>query len=225
MNHFGNRLLAFTFVLLLSAGLLWSAASAADPQDETPQNTAGAGSGTASRGERLDDIREGLYPMVTIRTEAGGEIKVEVYPDIAPITVENFLSLARKGFYDGTIFHRVIPGFMIQGGDPTGTGMGGPGYTIKGEFAANGVPNDLKHTRGVISMARAQHPDSAGSQFFIMVADAPHLDGHYAAFGRVVSGMEEVDRIVSVPRGPQDRPLEEQRIASITVDEEPDAEE
>lgn len=163
---------------------------------------------------------KGPYPMVTIRMENGAEIKLELYPDVAPITVDNFLSLARSGFYDGTIFHRVIPGFVIQGGDPEGTGMGGPGYTIKGEFAANGVPNDLKHERGVISMARAQHPDSAGSQFFIVVADAPHLDGHYAAFGRVVSGMEEVDRIVSVPRNPMDRPLEPQRIATVTVDED-----
>lgn len=224
MHLFGNRLLAFTIVLLLSAGLLWSAASAADPQGETPEAGGAAQAAPRQNGKGLDPTGEGLYPMVTIRTEAGGEIKLELYPDIAPITVENFLSLARQGFYDGTIFHRVIPGFIIQGGDPTGTGMGGPGYTIKGEFASNGVPNDLKHTRGVISMARAQHPDSAGSQFFIMVGDAPHLDGHYAAFGRVISGMEEVDRIVSVPTGPGDRPLEEQRIISITV-EEPDEDE
>lgn len=161
---------------------------------------------------------EGKNPMVTIETESGGKIEIELYPDIAPNTVRNFISLVKKGFYDGTIFHRVIPGFMIQGGDPQGTGTGGPGYAIKGEFRSNGFPNDLKHTRGVISMARTSNPDSAGSQFFIMVADAPHLDGEYAAFGRVVSGMEEVDRIVSVRRNAADRPLEPQRMIKVTVD-------
>lgn len=131
-----------------------------------------------------------------IKLQDGGSIGLELYPDIAPISTENFLKLAREGFYNGVTFHRVVPGFVIQGGDPTGTGMGGPGYTIKGEFAANGVKNDLKHTRGVISMARSMDPNSAGSQFFIMVDDAPHLDGQYAAFGRVTSGMECVDKIV-----------------------------
>lgn len=158
-------------------------------------------------------------PVVTITTESGGEIKIELYPDVAPNTVYNFIALARKGFYDGTIFHRVIPGFMIQGGDPEGTGRGGPGYFIKGEFLANGFRNTLRHTRGVVSMARAAHPDSAGSQFFIMVADAPHLDGSYAAFGKVISGMEEVDRIVSVPRNAQDRPLTPQRMVKVTVED------
>lgn len=161
---------------------------------------------------------EGIYPVVTIETNTGEQIKIELYPDIAPNTVNNFVSLVSKGFYDGTIFHRVIPGFMVQGGDPRGTGTGGPGYSIKGEFNANGFKNDLKHTRGVISMARSGHPDSAGSQFFIMVADSPHLDGQYAAFGRVVSGMEEVDRIVSSPRNAQDRPNEEQSMVKVTVD-------
>ena len=131
-----------------------------------------------------------------IKLQDGGSIGLELYPDIAPISTENFLKLAREGFYNGVTFHRVVPGFVIQGGDPTVTGMGGPGYTIKGEFAANGVKNDLKHTRGVISMARSMDPNSAGSQFFIMVDDAPHLDGQYAAFGRVTSGMECVDKIV-----------------------------
>ncbi len=131
-----------------------------------------------------------------IKLQDGGSIGLELYPDIAPISTENFLKLAREGFYNGVTFHRVVPGFVIQGGDPTGTGMGGPGYTIKGEFAANGVKNDLKHTRGVISMARSMDPNSAGSQFFIVVDDAPHLDGQYAAFGRVTSGMECVDKIV-----------------------------
>ena len=157
--------------------------------------------------------------MVTIRMESGDEIEIELYPDTAPNTVNNFISLVKSGFYDGTIFHRVIPGFMIQGGDPQGTGRGGPGYSIKGEFAANGFPNGLKHERGVISMARTADPNSAGSQFFIMVAAAPHLDGQYAAFGRVISGMDVVDRIVSVRRTAQDRPVEDQRMAKVTVEQ------
>jgi peptidyl-prolyl cis-trans isomerase B (cyclophilin B) len=157
-------------------------------------------------------------PIVTIETEAGGKLLVELYPDKAPNTVRNFISLVQKGFYDGVIFHRVIPGFMIQGGDPEGRGTGGPGYRIRGEFSSNGFANDLRHTRGVISMARSGHPDSAGSQFFIMVADAPHLDGQYAAFGRVIEGMEEADRIVSQKRDYNDRPLAEQKIARATVD-------
>lgn len=170
-------------------------------------------------GQRGTDTSEVQRPMVTIEMESGNEIVIELYPEIAPNTVRNFLSLARSGFYEGTIFHRVIPGFMIQGGDPQGTGMGGPGYSIRGEFTANGFKNDLKHTRGVVSMARTQDPNSAGSQFFIMVADAPHLDGMYAAFGKVIRGMEEVDRIVSAPRGANDRPFEPQKIAKVTVDE------
>jgi len=149
--------------------------------------------------------------------ENGQSIKIELYPEIAPKTVENFLTLVESGFYDGLIFHRVIPGFMIQGGDPQGTGMGGPGYNIIGEFSANGFPNGFKHQRGVISMARSSHPDSAGSQFFIMVADAPHLDGQYASFGRVIDGMEEVDRIVGAKRNWSDKPLEEQKIKKAYV--------
>ena len=144
--------------------------------------------------------------MVTITMENGKTITLELYPDIAPITVANFTKLVKEGFYDGLIFHRVIPGFMIQGGCPEGTGMGGPGYSIKGEFAANGVPNPLKHTRGVVSMARAMNPDSAGSQFFIMHQDAPHLDGDYAAFGKVVSGMDVVDEIAAVETDWNDKP-------------------
>ena len=143
----------------------------------------------------------------TIEMEDGGVMKGELYPEIAPITVENFEKLANSGFYDGLIFHRVIPGFMIQGGCPDGTGMGGPGWNIKGEFAANGVKNDLRHERGVLSMARAMDPDSAGSQFFIMHETSPHLDGQYAAFGKVISGMEVVDRIAEVPTDYQDKPL------------------
>ena len=154
-----------------------------------------------------------------ITMEDGKTMSGELYEDIAPISAENFEKLANSGFYDGVIFHRVIPGFMIQGGDPTGTGMGGPGYTIKGEFAANGVKNDLKHTRGVLSMARAMDPDSAGSQFFIMVADAPHLDGQYAAFGLVTEGLETADAIVSVKRDFRDKPLAEQKIKTIRVED------
>ena len=145
--------------------------------------------------------------MVTITMENGKTITLELYPDIAPITVANFTKLVKEGFYDGLTFHRVIPGFMIQGGCPDGTGMGGPGWHIKGEFSANGVANPIKHTRGVISMARAQHPDSAGSQFFIMHEDAPHLDGSYAAFGHVTSGIEVVDEIANVPTDYRDKPL------------------
>ena len=157
-------------------------------------------------------------PVVTIEMENCGVMKVELYPECAPNTVANFISLVEKGFYNGTIFHRVIPGFMIQGGDPEGTGMGGPGYRIKGEFTANRFQNDLKHTKGVISMARSGHPDSAGSQFFIMVDDAPHLDGQYASFGKVIEGIEVADQIVSVATNYSDRPLEEQRMRSVTVE-------
>lgn len=150
----------------------------------------------------------------------GDVMKGELYPEIAPITVENFEKLANGGFYDGLIFHRVIPGFMIQGGCPYGNGTGGPGHNIKGEFEANGVRNDLDHTRGVLSMARAMHPDSAGSQFFIMVEDAPHLDGQYAAFGKITEGMEAADKIVSVRRDRMDCPYERQEIKTIKVVEE-----
>ena len=156
-------------------------------------------------------------PIVTFETTRG-TIKVELYPEIAPNTVNNFISLIQKGFYDGTIFHRVIPGFMIQGGDPEGTGMGGPGYGIKGEFAMNGFKNDLKHTTGVLSMARSQRPNSAGSQFFIMVDDAPHLDGQYAAFGKVTEGIDVAQAIVSSPRDWSDRPREDQVMTKVTVE-------
>ena len=157
-------------------------------------------------------------PIITITMENGGVIKAELYPEVAPNTVNNFVDLVNRGFYDGLIFHRVIPGFMIQGGCPEGTGMGGPGYSIKGEFTSNGFKNDLKHSRGVLSMARAMHPDSAGSQFFIMVADAPHLDGQYASFGKVIEGMEVADDIVKSKRDVYDRPYEDQIIKTVTVD-------
>lgn len=157
-------------------------------------------------------------PIVTIEMENGDIMKAELYPEIAPNTVNNFISLIQKGYYDGVIFHRVIPGFMIQGGDPEGTGMGGPGYSIRGEFSNNGFRNDLKHTPGVLSMARTMIPDSAGSQFFIMHETSPHLDGEYAAFGKVIEGLETVDKIAKVKTDYSDRPIEEQKMAKVTVD-------
>ena len=157
-------------------------------------------------------------PVVTITMENGGKIVAELYPDKAPQSVRNFISLIQKQFYDGLIFHRVIEGFMIQGGCPDGTGMGGPGYCIKGEFLFNGVKNTLKHKRGVLSMARSSSPNSAGSQFFIMHEDAPHLDNQYAAFGKVIEGMDVVDKIAATKVDANDRPIAEQKIASVTVD-------
>lgn len=159
-----------------------------------------------------------MNPVVTIKMKNGGVMKAELYPEIAPNTVNNFISLVKKGFYNNLTFHRVIPGFMIQGGCPEGVGTGGPGYSIKGEFDINGFKNDLKHTEGVLSMARSMHPDSAGSQFFIMVADAPHLDRQYAAFGKVIEGMDIAQQIVSVKRDFRDRPYEEQVMEEVTVD-------
>ena len=157
-------------------------------------------------------------PIVTITMENGDVIKAELYPEIAPNTVNNFISLINHNFYDGVCFHRVIKGFMLQGGDPDGTGMGGPGYSIKGEFAQNGVENNLVHDAGVLSMARAMHPDSAGSQFFIMHKAAPHLDGSYAAFGKVIEGMDVVNKIAETETDFRDRPLDDQQIKSMTVE-------
>ncbi len=157
-------------------------------------------------------------PIVTITMENGDVMKAELYPEIAPNTVHNFISLIQKGFYNGTIFHRVIPGFMLQGGDPDGSGMGGPGYAIRGEFRSNGFQNDLKHTEGVLSMARTMAPDSAGSQFFIMHKDAPHLDGEYAAFGKITEGMDVVDKIANVETDFSDRPRVPQVMKSVTVE-------
>lgn len=157
-------------------------------------------------------------PIVTIEMENGDIMKAELYPEVAPNTVNNFISLVKKGFYDGIIFHRVIEGFMIQGGDPEGTGMGGPGYSIQGEFNYNGFANDLKHTPGVLSMARAMDPDSAGSQFFIMHEAAPHLDGQYAAFGKIIEGMDVVDAIATTKTGAMDRPVNEQKMKKVTVE-------
>lgn len=158
--------------------------------------------------------------IIKIEMENGDVMRAELYPEIAPETVKNFVSLVEKGFYDGTIFHRVIPGFMIQGGDPTGTGTGGPGHNIKGEFAANGFENNLLHDRGVLSMARSMHPDSAGSQFFIMVAKSPHLDGQYAAFGKVIEGMEAADTIVNAERDFRDKPKAKQMMKKVTLEVE-----
>ena len=157
-------------------------------------------------------------PIATIEMENGGTIVCELYPDVAPQSVRNFIALANKGFYDGLIFHRVIRGFMIQGGCPDGNGMGGPGYTIKGEFSQNGFKNDLAHDPGVLSMARAMHPDSAGSQFFIMHEKSPHLDGAYAAFGKIIEGMDTVNKIAETATDYSDRPLEDQRMKKVTVD-------
>ena len=157
-------------------------------------------------------------PIITFEMENGDIMKAELYPQVAPNTVNNFISLVNKGFYDGLIFHRVVNGFMIQGGDPEGTGMGGPGYGIKGEFAQNGFANDLKHTAGVLSMARSMMPNSAGSQFFIMHKDAPHLDGAYAAFGKIIEGMDVVNKIAEVATDYSDRPMEDQRMKTVTVE-------
>ncbi|MBO5045657.1 MAG: peptidylprolyl isomerase [Clostridia bacterium] len=157
-------------------------------------------------------------PIVTFEMANGGVFRAELYPEVAPNTVNNFIYLVKKGFYNGIIFHRVIEGFMIQGGDPKGIGTGGPGYSIKGEFTQNGVKNPLKHTRGVLSMARAMHPDSAGSQFFVMHEDAPYLDGQYASFGKVIEGMDVVDQIATTKTDFRDKPMEEQKMANVTVD-------
>lgn len=161
---------------------------------------------------------ENKNPIVTIKLNDGGVIKAELYPEIAPNTVNNFISLIKKGYYNGICFHRVIPGFMIQGGCPNGTGTGGPGYSIKGEFTSNGFKNDLKHTRGVLSMARTMMPNSAGSQFFIMHEDSPHLDGQYASFGKVIEGIEQVDKIAETKTDWHDRPYDDQIMSEVTVE-------
>mgnify|MGYP001092676109 CR=1 FL=1 len=198
MNDMINRYtIRNTVMLVLLAGLLITA-------------------GCGQSADYPNDVKEN--PLVTITMESGGQIVIELEPKIAPNTVANFISLAKQGFYDGLTFHRVIPGFMIQGGDPSGNGRGGPGYSIAGEFTQNGFENNLLHERGVISMARTQYPDSAGSQFFIMVEAAPHLDGLYAAFGRVIEGMETVDAIVAVDRDQNNKPLVDQRIQRVEVD-------
>ncbi|TSB47579.1 peptidylprolyl isomerase [Alkalicoccobacillus porphyridii] len=195
---------AFMLVIVSGCGT-------SDPELEETGSPDGQGESTESHGE---------VSIVTMTMENGDEVVMELYPEVAPITVDNFVTLAGDGFYDGLTFHRVIPGFMVQGGDPEGTGTGGPGHSIEGEFSSNGFENDLAHERGVLSMARSQDPDSAGSQFFIMVEDTPSLDGDYAAFGKVIEGMEYVDEIVSVDTDGRDMPVEgqEQVIESMTVE-------
>lgn len=208
-----NKGLLLWMISLLLITVL--AACQLDTSDEEQDKKEAANSDEA---ESSKPEPTGKTPIVTLTMENGEEIIIELYPDIAPNTVNNFISLVEDGFYDGLIFHRVIPGFMIQGGDPEGTGIGGPGYAIKGEFSSNGFENDLLHERGVLSMARSQEPDSAGSQFFIMTDDSSHLDGDYAGFGKVVEGMETVDEIVAVDRDKQDKPEEDQVIQSMTVE-------
>lgn len=215
-----------TLLLLISFFLLTlTGCGSTAPNTSNPQNTQNTVNTSESTNTDLNSkTPEGVpasdkNPLVTITMASGDEIKVELYPNVAPNTVKNFISLVQKGFYNGTTFHRVIPQFMIQGGDPSGNGSGGPGYSIKGEFAENGFKtNTLKHDRGVISMARTNAPDSAGSQFFIMVASAPSLDGKYAAFGKVLTGMETVDKIVNSQRDKNDKPLQAQVMKTVTVD-------
>lgn len=192
----------------------------AQTQTGSGQTASGAGqdSSTPSGTGNVDTSGATSHPVVTIEMDSGKKIKLELYPEVAPNTVNNFISLVKSGFYDGTTFHRVIPGFMIQGGDPNGNGTGGPGYSIKGEFKTNGVENNLKHTTGVLSMARAADLDSGGSQFFIMVADAPSLDGQYAAFGKVIEGMDVVNEIVNLPRDANDKPEKPPVMKKVTVD-------
>lgn len=209
-----NKFLLIIASLLLIFSLSGCGKQSADKS--TNKKTTDKETATTTDTNYPSDVKEN--PIVTITMENGKKIVIELYPKIAPNTVANFVSLVQKGFYNGLTFHRVIPGFMIQGGDPNGNGSGGPGYTIKGEFSSNGFQNDLKHTRGVISMARAQDPNSGGSQFFIMVADAPSLDGGYAAFGKVQEGMDVVDEIVSVKRDGNDKPLKDQTMKTVTVD-------
>ena len=220
MKRFTSLLLAF----LLAASVLFLTVSCGDGSSWSEELRAQGGSGgnaadeTAAPGAGGEGGGENGEPiMIEIEMENGGVIKLELYPDVAPITVENFVSLAKDGFYDGLIFHRVINGFMIQGGDPEGTGMGGSGKNIKGEFAQNGVENNLSHVRGVISMARSKMMDSASSQFFIVQSDSTYLDGAYAAFGRVTEGMDVVDEIASVPTDRYDRPLEDVVIKAVRV--------
>ncbi|GLX71350.1 peptidylprolyl isomerase [Paenibacillus glycanilyticus] len=217
-------------VLLVAAVLLVIAGCGGGSKTSSNgnNNTSGSGNTNATATPEATEapvpdklLGSDKHPVVTIEMDTGKSFQVELYPEIAPNTVNNFVSLVKKGFYDGTIFHRVIPGFMIQGGDPEGTGMGGPGYSIKGEFMSNGFQNDLLHTRGVISMARSGDPDSGGSQFFVMVADAPSLDGDYAAFGKVIEGMDTVDEIVNQETeksGEGSTPVKPMAIKKATID-------
>ncbi len=209
------------WMLLIASIIFVSLLVACQGSNENAKNNEnGESTGNDVRSKSAEDVinEELPHPIVTMTMENGGEVTIQLIPEVAPNTVNNFISLVEDGFYNGLIFHRVIPGFMIQGGDPSGNGTGGPGYSIKGEFNNNGFDNNLTHERNVISMARSQHPDSAGSQFFIMVDDAPHLDGEYAAFGIVTAGMDVVDDIVNAERDKMDKPLEDQTIKSVEVD-------
>lgn len=206
-------------LIVLASVLVACGGGANDQKDEGKEQTTENADKTNEEATEEEQVTPtGDNPIVTMTMENGGEVQMELYPEIAPNTVNNFISLVEDGFYDGLIFHRVIPGFMIQGGDPEGTGTGGPGYAIKGEFSSNDFENNLEHDRGVLSMARSWNPDSAGSQFFIMTDPSPHLDGEYAAFGKVTEGMEVVDEIAASERDNDDKPLEDQVIKSMTVE-------
>jgi len=212
MNTFlKNKMLFLSVVIIITIMLVGCQAEGKNESNEANE---------ASEENDVNEVEQTSveHPIVTMTMENGGEVTIELYPEVAPNTVNNFISLVESEFYDGLIFHRVIPGFMIQGGDPEGNGMGGPGYSIKGEFSSNGFDNNLAHTRGVISMARSQHPDSAGSQFFIMTDTASQLDGDYAAFGKVIAGMDVVDDIVESERDKLDKPLEDQVIQAMKID-------
>lgn len=204
----GNFMKKYMLLMLTAIAMLVIAACGDDKTAENDKQV--------TTGDYANDVKEN--PIVTITMENDQQIVIELEPKTAPNTVANFISLVEDGFYDGLIFHRVIPGFMVQGGDPDGTGMGGPDYAIKGEFSSNGFENTLTHERGVLSMARSQHPDSAGSQFFIMTEAAPHLDGEYASFGKVTEGMDVVDQIVAAERDGNDKPLEDQKMKKVEVD-------
>jgi peptidyl-prolyl cis-trans isomerase B (cyclophilin B) len=211
-----KKAIQFMFVTLLAVLMLAGCGTEKENEQTTDKKSADAGEKTAVNSDYASKVEEN--PIVTITMDNDEKIQIELYPEIAPNSVANFVSLVEQGFYDGLIFHRVIPEFMIQGGDPSGNGTGGPDYSIPGEFSSNGFENTLKHDRGVLSMARSQDPNSAGSQFFIMVKDSPHLDGEYAAFGKVIEGMEVVDAIVSTERGAADLPVEEQKMKTVKVD-------
>src|SRR5690625_3935894 len=206
----------YKLILFISAGLLFLLAACGQDEEQAEDTAEQPEEETNEPSNYPEDVDEN--PVVTITMENDEQITAELFPEIAPNTVANFVSLVEDGFYDGLIFHRVIPGFMIQGGDPEGTGSGGPGYSIKGEFESNDFSNELEHNRGVLSMARSQSPDSAGSQFFIIHEDSPHLDGDYAGFGQVIEGMDVIDDIAEVPTNNQDRPEKEQKIKSMTVE-------
>jgi len=215
-NLFNNRkLLYIILTLIVMIAIIYLGRGLIMSQENTGEQN---NNETIDNQENGDEVDMTKNPLVTITMASGEEIKLELYPEKAPNTVKNFIYLINQDFYDGLIFHRVIKGFMIQGGDPDGNGTGGPGYSIKGEFAQNGFNNDLKHDRGVISMARSMSPDSAGSQFFLMHQDSPHLDGQYAAFGKVTEGMDVVDEIANVQTAAQDRPVEDQVMESVTVE-------